>query len=60
MIFHSFTCPYCFEEIEMQLDTSVTSQQYTEDCEVCCRPIEVHYEIEEGELVYFSGERELD
>jgi hypothetical protein len=60
MIFHNFQCPYCFETIEMQLDVSVSTQQYTEDCEVCCRPIEVHYEQEDGELMYFHCERELD
>jgi hypothetical protein len=38
---HFFSCPYCWEEISMVLDTSVRSQTYVEDCEVCCHPIEV-------------------
>ena len=49
-----FSCPYCWEEISMVLVTSVRSQSYVEDCEVCCRPIEVRYSIEEGEVGDFE------
>ena len=39
----------------MVLDTSVTSQSYVEDCEVCCNPIEVHYAIEDDAVVDFRA-----
>jgi len=52
---HFFTCPYCWQEISMVLDTSVTTQTYVEDCEVCCNPIEVHYAIEDDALVDFTA-----
>ncbi len=39
----------------MVLDTSVTAQTYVEDCEVCCRPISIHYAIEDGEVVEFAA-----
>ncbi len=32
-------CPYCGETIEIAVDTSAGNQEYTEDCQVCCRPI---------------------
>ena len=32
-------CPYCGETIEIVVDCSVESQSYIEDCQVCCRPI---------------------
>lgn len=32
-------CPYCWEQIEVVVDCSVSRQQYVEDCSVCCRPI---------------------
>ena len=32
-------CPYCWEMIEITTDCSVPSQEYIEDCEVCCQPI---------------------
>jgi transcription elongation factor Elf1 len=50
---HSFDCPYCGEEISMVLDDSVSRQTYIEDCEVCCRPIEITYMIEDEALVEF-------
>lgn len=34
-------CPYCFEWITIIVDCSVSEQQYIEDCQVCCRPIEI-------------------
>ncbi|MBK8465266.1 MAG: CPXCG motif-containing cysteine-rich protein [Chloracidobacterium sp.] len=40
---HFFTCPYCWQEISFVLDLSAGEQSYVEDCEVCCRPIEVKY-----------------
>jgi len=32
-------CPYCGEDIEIIIDCSIDSQDYIEDCSVCCRPI---------------------
>ena len=39
MIEKSIHCPYCGERISILVDDSVSKQSYTEDCEVCCRPI---------------------
>ena len=36
-----FQCPYCWEEISMLVDTSQPHQNYVEDCEVCCNPIQI-------------------
>jgi hypothetical protein len=52
---HFFTCPYCWQQISMVLDTSVDAQTYVEDCEVCCKPIEVEYVVEDGALVEFDA-----
>jgi len=41
----TITCPYCGESITVVIDCSVDEQQYIEDCEVCCRPIEFHLRI---------------
>jgi hypothetical protein len=32
-------CPYCGEAFETNVDASGGSQEYIEDCYVCCRPI---------------------
>ena len=39
----------------MVIDPSVEDQTYVEDCEVCCRPIEIHYTCEEESLVDFEA-----
>ena len=55
MLENFFDCPYCGAEISMLIDPSIRMQQYIEDCEVCCNPIEVRAGIEEQELVEFSA-----
>ena len=43
-------CPYCGEPLDLDIDCSVPSQSYVEDCQVCCRPIFMVAEVdEEGE-----------
>ncbi len=34
-------CPFCGQRFELVIDTSVASQRFTTDCEVCCQPFEV-------------------
>jgi transcription elongation factor Elf1 len=51
-----FNCPYCGEEISMVLDLSAGSQRYVEDCEVCCNPIDIDFQLEEGTIVSFRAD----
>ncbi|HTD67779.1 MAG TPA: CPXCG motif-containing cysteine-rich protein [Candidatus Limnocylindria bacterium] len=44
-------CPFCGQVFELAVDTSVASQRFTTDCEVCCRPFEVVAECEHGEIL---------
>ena len=44
-------CPFCGQRFEWLIDTSVGSQVFTMDCEVCCRPFEVFAECEPGEVL---------
>ena len=39
----------------MVLDTSVQKQTYVEDCEVCCKPIQIHYETDSDSVVDFEA-----
>lgn len=55
MIEHFFMCPYCGAEISMLIDTSVSKQDYVEDCEVCCNPIRVKCELESDEVILFDA-----
>ena len=47
----SVQCPFCGQEFELAVDTSVPTQRFTTDCEVCCRPFEVVAECEGGEIL---------
>ena len=38
-------CPYCWENIEITVDCSIESQEYIEDCQVCCKPIAMEVSI---------------
>ena len=39
------SCPYCGESITILVDASVAEQQYIEDCQVCCRPIDLRVSL---------------
>ncbi len=41
----------------MLLDLSVAEQTYTEDCEVCCQPIEISYRSDNTRLADFHCSR---
>jgi hypothetical protein len=49
---HFFICPYCWQRISIILDSTEENSNYIEDCEVCCRPIELSF--------IFSGEHLVD
>ena len=57
----SYVCDSCGEEIVVPVDLSAgTSQEYVEDCPVCCRPNVVHVEIDEDGDVRVWAEGEVD
>jgi transcription elongation factor Elf1 len=44
-------CPYCGETIRVFIEPSDMDQQYIEDCQVCCRPINFSvYENMNGDI----------
>jgi hypothetical protein len=52
----SYTCESCGENIVVPIDLSAgSSQQYVEDCPVCCNPNNVHVEIDEDGEVRVSA-----
>jgi hypothetical protein len=57
------TCPYCAEEVEITLDPgSGSSQQYVEDCQVCCRPwlVSVSYDEDGTAHVFVDPNQDFD
>jgi hypothetical protein len=47
----SIQCPFCGQRFDLVVDTSVATQRFTTDCEVCCRPFEVVAECVAGEVL---------
>jgi len=57
----TYICDSCGEEIVVPIDPSAgTSQEYVEDCPVCCHPNLVHVEIEDSGEARVWAESEQD
>lgn len=50
-------CPYCAEPMAIVLDLSAGDQSYVEDCEICCQPMQVTFETDQGELTALRVDR---
>jgi Cysteine-rich CPXCG len=56
-----YHCESCGEEIVVPIDLSAgQSQEYVEDCPVCCRPNLIHVEIDGTGEVRVWAEKEQD
>lgn len=44
-------CPFCGQRFDLVVDTSSSSQRFSTECEICCRPFEVMAECEPGEIL---------
>lgn len=44
------SCPFCAETITILVDASAGSQNYIEDCQVCCRPMQVFVSVSDGNV----------
>lgn len=57
----SYICDACGEEIVVPVDVSAgASQEYVEDCPVCCRANVVHVEIEADGEIHVWAESEAN
>ena len=55
----AYVCDACGEEIVIPIDVSQgTTQEYVEDCPVCCRPNVIHVEFDDLREVRVWAERE--
>jgi len=57
----SVRCPYCGEVYESSIDVFAGSQEYFEDCYICCRPIIFFTQVDhEGSLLSVEIRRDDD
>lgn len=52
-----FQCPYCFESISFILESLYDNQNYIEDCQVCCHPVEISYRTDGENIIYFNADK---
>lgn len=57
---NSINCPYCGELITILVDGSIEIQQYIEDCQVCCRPIDLQISVASGSECQIVASSEND
>jgi hypothetical protein len=50
-------CPWCGDPYETMIDTSQDHSSLIEDCNVCCRPIELTLRCDPGEVLAVEIER---
>lgn len=55
--FHSVTCPWCLESIEMPVEPGAEMDQWVEDCPVCCHPMELRLTADAGGSSRLTAER---
>ena len=55
MIEHYFNCPHCWENQLKMIDSSIEIQNFIEDCEVCCNPIEFDLVVKNNLIELFSA-----
>ena len=55
MLEEYFDCPYCWQNQLKMVDPSIENQNFIEDCEVCCNPIDFHIKVENNEVVFFNS-----
>lgn len=58
--FVALQCPWCGERLETRVDLTAGERQYIEDCEVCCRPMELSIELEENGALHAVRVQRLD
>jgi transcription elongation factor Elf1 len=54
MLEHYFDCPHCWENQLKMIDPSISKQDFIEDCEVCCNPLEFNLSVAGNSLQSFS------
>ena len=57
MIEYYFDCPHCWQNQLKLVDPSVDHQNFIEDCEVCCNPIDFQISVENNEVIFFRPEK---
>jgi transcription elongation factor Elf1 len=53
----SISCPYCGESMSVVIDLSAGAQRYIEDCQICCQPMQICFDVDGDRLMDLRIER---
>lgn len=48
-------CPYCGESFDVRVSTGEEGQSMVQNCQVCCKPVQLSVEVDEGEVEVFAS-----
>ena len=51
------SCPFCGEETEVTVDDEPGRQQFIQDCDVCCHPIQIRARVDRDGEVHVECDR---
>jgi hypothetical protein len=58
--FVAIRCPWCGERLDTHVDLTEGERTYIEDCQVCCRPMELSVELEDSGALHAVKVQRLD
>lgn len=58
--FVSIQCPWCGERLDVRVDVTAGERSYIDDCEVCCRPMELRVELAPSGALHALAVRRAD
>lgn len=54
---YPFPCPHCGVKLSVRLEVSGgRMQQFVQDCEICCRPIQIEVRFDGEAITHFSAD----
>lgn len=48
-------CPYCGDTLDVRVSTDEEGQSLVQNCQVCCKPVQLSVEVDEGEVEVFAS-----
>lgn len=53
-------CPYCGNMIELTVERTIAKQSYVDECQICCRTMQLEVEADEDAELSITVHREDD
>lgn len=58
--FVQIQCPWCSETLDLSVDLTTADRAWIEDCQVCCRPMQIAIKLDEAGAIRSISSRRDD